>query len=34
MFLYEITLRCLKNDYQFFYTLKTNDRKIEDVAIY
>ena len=28
MFLYEITLRYLKNDYQFFDTLKTKDCKI------
>ena len=28
MFLYEITHRYLKNDYQFFDTLKTKDRKI------
>ena len=28
MFLYEITHRYLKNDYQFCYTLKTKDRKI------
>ena len=28
MFLYEITHRHLKNDYQFFYTLKKHDRKI------
>ena len=27
MFLYEITHRHLKNDYQFFYTLKTKDRE-------
>ena len=28
MFLYEKTHRYLKNDYQFFDTLKTKDRKI------
>ena len=28
MFLYEITHRYLKNDYQFFDTLKTKHRKI------
>ena len=28
MFLYEVTHRYLKNDYQFFDTLKTEDRKI------
>ena len=28
MFLYEVTHRYLKNDYQFFDTLKTRDRKI------
>ena len=28
MFLYEITHRYVKNDYQIFYTLKTEDRKI------
>ena len=28
MFLHEITRRYLKNDYQFFVTLKTKDRKI------
>ena len=28
MFLYEITHRYLKNDYQFFDTLKTKDHKI------
>ena len=28
MFLYEITHRYLKNDYQFFDTLKTKDCKI------
>ena len=28
MFLYEITHRYLKNDYQFFVTLKTKGRKI------
>ena len=28
MFLYEITHRCLKNDYQFFDTLKAKHRKI------
>ena len=28
MFLYEITRRYLKNDYQFFNTLKTTDHKI------
>ena len=28
MFLYEVTHRNLKNDYQFFDTLKTKDRKI------
>ena len=28
MFLYEITHRYLKNDYQFFDTLKTKCRKI------
>ena len=28
MFLYEITHRYLKDDYQFFDTLKTKDRKI------
>ena len=28
MFLYEETHRSLKNDYQFFDALKTNDRKI------
>ena len=27
MFLYEITNRHLKNDYQFFYNLKTKDHK-------
>ena len=30
MFLYEITHRYLKNDYQFFDTLKTKDRKIRE----
>ena len=34
MFLYEITHRYLKNDYQFFDTLKTKDRKIEEIVIY
>ena len=29
MFLYEKTHRYLKNDYQFFDTLKTKDRKIK-----
>ena len=29
MFLYEKTHRCLKNDYQFFDTLKTKDHKIK-----
>ena len=28
MFLYEITNRFIKNDYQFFDALKTRDRKI------
>ena len=28
MFLHEITNRYLKNDYQFFDSLKTEDRKI------
>ena len=28
MFLYEITHRYLKNDYQFFDTLKAKDHKI------
>ena len=28
MFLYEITRRHLKNDYQFFNTLKTKDGKV------
>ena len=28
MFLQEITHRYLKNDYQFFYTIKTKGRKI------
>ena len=28
MFLYEKTHRYLKNDYQFFHTLKTKARKI------
>ena len=28
MFLYEVTHRYLKEDYQFFDTLKTKDRKI------
>ena len=28
MFLYEVTHRYLKNDYQFFDTLKTRDRKL------
>ena len=28
MFLYEVTQRYLKNDYQFFVTLKTKDFKI------
>ena len=28
MFQYKITHRYLKNDYQFFDTLKTKDRKI------
>ena len=28
LFLYEKTLRYLKNDYQIFDTLKTNNRKI------
>ena len=28
MFLYEITHKYLKNDYQFFDILKTKDRKI------
>ena len=31
MFLYEITHRYLKNDYQFFGTLKT---KLEEILIY
>ena len=30
MFLYEITHRYLQNDYQFFDTLKTKDRKIRE----
>ena len=34
MFLYEKTLRHLKNDYQFFDTLKTKDRKINRRQIY
>ena len=29
MLLYEIIHRYLKNDYQFFYTLKTKDRTIK-----
>ena len=28
MFLYDITRKYLKNDYQFFDTLKTKDHKI------
>ena len=28
MFLYEVTHGYIKNDYQFFDTLKTKDRKI------
>ena len=35
MFLYEITRRYLKNDYQFFDILQKKDREIvEDVVIY
>ena len=34
MFLYEKTHRCLKNDYQFFDTLKTKHGKLEDIVIY
>ena len=30
MFLYDITDRYLKNDYQFFDTLKTKHRKIRE----
>ena len=30
MFLYEIPHRYLKNDYQFFETLKATDRKIRE----
>ena len=32
MFLYEKTNRYLKNDYQFFDTLKTKDRKIRRIS--
>ena len=34
MFLYEITHRYLKNDYQFFDTLKKKTVKLEEIAIY
>ena len=34
MFLNEITNKYLKNDYQFFDTLKTKDRKIRGNFIY
>ena len=32
MFLYEKTHRYLKNDYRFFDTLKSEDRKIEEIV--
>ena len=34
MFLYGITHRYLKNYYQFFDTLKTKDRKLEEIVRY
>ena len=34
MFLYEITHRYLKNDNQFFDTLKQNIVKLEEIVIY
>ena len=34
MFLYEITHRYLKNDYQFFDTLKTKIVKLKEIVIY
>ena len=34
MFPFEITHRYLKNDYQFFDTLKINDLKLEEILIY
>ena len=34
MFLYEITHKYPKNDYQFFDILKTKDRKIRGKVIY
>ena len=34
MFLYKTTHRYIKNDYQFFDTLKTKDCKIRGIVIY
>ena len=34
MFLYEKTQRYLKNDYQFFDTLKKKIAKLEEIVIY
>ena len=34
MFLYEKTQRYLKNDYQFFDTLKKKIVKLEEIVIY